>query len=119
VVEVTTYRSEHYEIGSRKPEVVYGDSLDGDLARRDFTVNAMAVRLPSLTFVDPHGGMADLDSGLLRTPAGAEQSFDDDPLRIMRAARFAAQLSFDIEPEVMKAMSAMAHRLEIVSAERV
>lgn len=119
VVEVTTYRSEEYEIGSRKPVVAYGDTLEGDLTRRDFTVNAMALRLPGLELVDPCGGLADLADGLLRTPVSAEQSLDDDPLRIMRAARFCAQLGFDVEPEVVGAMSRMAQRLEIVSAERV
>lgn len=119
VVEVTTYRSEEYEIGSRKPIVAYGDTLEGDLTRRDFTVNAMAVRLPDLELVDPCGGCEDLEAGLLRTPVSAEQSFDDDPLRIMRAARFAAQLGFDVDEEVMRAMSDMAPRLEIVSTERI
>lgn len=119
VVEVTTYRTEEYEIGSRKPHVAYGDSLTGDLTRRDFTVNAMALRLPDLELVDPHHGLADLRAGVLRTPVSAVQSFDDDPLRIMRAARFAAQLGFDVEPDVMAAMEEMAPRLEIVSAERV
>lgn len=119
VVEVTTYRTEAYEVGSRKPAVSYGDTLAGDLTRRDFTVNAMALRLPDLELVDPHGGLADLEAGILRTPVTATQSFDDDPLRIMRAARFAAQLGFDVEPDVMSAMEEMAHRLEIVSAERV
>lgn len=119
VVEVTTYRSEEYEIGSRKPVVAYGDTLEGDLTRRDFTVNAMALRLPGLELVDPCGGLEDLAAGLLRTPVSAAQSFDDDPLRIMRAARFCAQLGFDVEEEVVAAMSRMAQRLEIVSAERV
>ena len=119
VVEVTTYRTEEYEPDSRKPVVAYGDTLEGDLSRRDFTVNAMAVRLPSLTFVDPFGGLEDLHAGVLRTPADPEQSFDDDPLRIMRAARFSAQLGFDVEPGVMAAMTAMADRLEIVSPERI
>ncbi|UNX54952.1 CCA tRNA nucleotidyltransferase [Georgenia sp. TF02-10] len=119
VVEVTTYRTEDYEVGSRKPVVRYGDTLEGDLSRRDFTVNALAVRLPQLELVDPHGGLTDLAEHVLRTPVGAEQSFDDDPLRIMRAARFAAQLGFDVAEDVMRAMSAMAARLEIVSAERV
>ncbi|MFD1505943.1 CCA tRNA nucleotidyltransferase [Georgenia yuyongxinii] len=119
VVEVTTYRTEAYEVGSRKPAVQYGDSLEGDLTRRDFTVNAMAVRVPSLEFVDPTGGMTDLAEHVLRTPATPTQSFDDDPLRIMRAARFTAQLGFDVAPEVMSAMTDMAARLEIVSAERV
>ncbi|MGO1560739.1 MAG: CCA tRNA nucleotidyltransferase [Actinomycetaceae bacterium] len=118
-VEITTYRTDEYEVGSRKPVVAFGDSLDGDLSRRDFTVNAMAVRLPGLELVDPHGGLADLAAGLLRTPVTAEQSFDDDPLRIMRAARFASQLGFAVEQDVREAMERMAGRLEIVSAERV
>ena len=118
-VEVTTYRSDSYEIGSRKPEVDFGDTLEGDLTRRDFTVNAMAVRLPRIELVDPCGGLNDLVDGVLRTPATARQSFDDDPLRIMRAARFAAQLGFDVDVDVMDAMEEMAGRLEIVSAERV
>lgn len=119
VVEVTTYRTDEYEVGSRKPSVEYGDTLEGDLTRRDFTVNSMAVRLPSLEFVDPTGGREDLAAQLLITPAPPEQSFDDDPLRIMRAARFAAQLGFDVDPETMAAMTALAPRLEIVSAERI
>lgn len=119
VVEVTTYRTDEYEIGSRKPIVEYGDTLEGDLTRRDFTVNAMAVRLPSLEFVDPTGGQEDLAAQTLVTPAPPEQSFDDDPLRIMRAARFAAQLGFDVEPETMAAMTSLADRLDIVSAERI
>ena len=119
IVEATTYRTEEYEVGSRKPTVAYGDSLEGDLTRRDFTVNAMALRLPDLELVDPFGGLADMRAGVLRTPVSAVQSFDDDPLRIMRAARFAAQLGFDVEPDVMAAMEEMAPRLEIVSAERV
>lgn len=118
-VEVTTYRSEHYDTSSRKPVVDYGDSLEGDLTRRDFTVNSMAVRLPAGELVDPCGGLDDLVAGVLRTPSGAFQSFDDDPLRIMRAARFSAQLGFDVDEEVMRAMADMAERLEIVSAERI
>ena len=119
VVEVTTYRAESYDASSRKPEVSYGDDLVGDLSRRDFTVNAMALRLPSLDFVDPHDGLADLAAGVLRTPGTPEQSFSDDPLRMMRAARFAAQLSMRVAPEVVAAMTAMAERIAIVSAERV
>lgn len=118
-VEITTYRRDSYQIGSRKPEVDYGDSLEGDLTRRDFTVNAMALRLPSKVLVDPCGGLDDLVAGLLRTPVTARQSFDDDPLRIMRAARFSSQLSFDVSEDVMDAMGEMAERLTIVSAERV
>ncbi|NLI17343.1 MAG: CCA tRNA nucleotidyltransferase [Actinomycetales bacterium] len=119
IVEVTTYRSESYDPESRKPQVEYGHTLEGDLTRRDFTVNAMALRLPRLEFVDPTGGMDDLAAQRLRTPVTAEQSFDDDPLRIMRAARFSAQLGFDVDPDVMTAMSRMAGRLAIVSAERI
>jgi len=118
-IEITTYRSESYDPGSRKPEVTFGDSLAGDLARRDFTVNAMAVRLPTLEFVDLHSGMRDLGDRVLRTPSTPEESFSDDPLRMMRAARFVSQLGFAIAPEVMEAMTAMADRLSIVSAERV
>ncbi len=118
-VEVTTYRSDQYDPASRKPEVAFGDSLEGDLSRRDFTVNAMAVRLPQLVFVDPFDGLSDLAKGVLRTPVSPEQSFGDDPLRMLRAARFAAQLGFRIEPGVRDAMTAMARRIEIVSAERV
>jgi len=118
-LEITTYRSEAYDRASRKPDVAYGDSLDADLERRDFTVNAMAVSLPGTTFVDPHGGLVDLARRLLRTPGKPEDSFSDDPLRIMRAARFAAQLGFEVAPEVVAAMRDMADRIEIVSAERV
>ncbi len=118
-VEVTTYRSDSYEIGSRKPDVNFGLTLEGDLTRRDFTVNAMAVRLPTIELVDPCGGLSDLVEGVLRTPVTARQSFDDDPLRILRGARFAAQLGFDVSEDVMAAMDDMAERLEIVSAERI
>lgn len=118
-LEITTYRSESYDPESRKPEVVFGDTLAGDLGRRDFTVNAMAVRLPSLEFVDLHAGMRDLSEGILRTPMAPEESFGDDPLRMMRAARFVSQLGFTIAPEALIAMRDMASRLEIVSAERI
>ncbi|WP_436702009.1 CCA tRNA nucleotidyltransferase [Nocardioides sp. BYT-33-1] len=119
VVEVTTYRSESYDPDSRKPEVQYGDTLAGDLGRRDFTVNAMAVRLPSRELEDPYGGVMDLAHRVLRTPGTPEQSFSDDPLRMMRAARFAAQLGFAVDPAVARAMSDMADRITIISAERV
>lgn len=118
-IEVTTYRSEAYDRTSRKPEVSYGDSIEQDLVRRDFTVNAMAVALPQNEFIDPHGGLGDLAARVLRTPGTPEESFSDDPLRMMRAARFAAQLDFEVAPEVVTAMTEMAARIEIVSAERV
>ncbi|MFF8677354.1 CCA tRNA nucleotidyltransferase [Streptomyces sp. NPDC015237] len=118
-IEVTTYRSEAYDRTSRKPEVSYGDSIEDDLVRRDFTVNAMAVALPERKFIDPHGGLEDLAARVLRTPGTPEDSFSDDPLRMMRAARFAAQLDFEVAPEVVAAMKDMAGRIDIVSAERV
>jgi poly(A) polymerase len=118
-IEITTYRSESYAPDSRKPEVAYGDSLEVDLGRRDFTVNAMAVTLPDLAFEDPYGGMGDLARRVLRTPGTPEESFSDDPLRMLRAARFAAQLGFSVDPAVVAAMTDMADRIGIVSAERV
>lgn len=118
-VEITTYRTDAYEPGSRKPSVAFGDTLEADLSRRDFTVNALAVRLPGGEFVDAFGGIPDLAVGRLRTPVSAEQSFDDDPLRMMRAARFVAQLGFTPAEDVVAAMTAMTDRLEIVSAERI
>ncbi|TDD27860.1 CCA tRNA nucleotidyltransferase [Kribbella turkmenica] len=119
VLEITTYRSESYDPTSRKPDVAYGDSLEGDLARRDFAMNAMAIRLPGRTFVDPYGGMEDVAARTIRTPGTPEASFSDDPLRMMRAGRFAAQLGFTPAPAVVAAMTAMAERITIVSAERV
>ncbi|WP_017624946.1 CCA tRNA nucleotidyltransferase [Nocardiopsis chromatogenes] len=118
-LEITTYRSESYSPKSRKPEVDYGTSLTEDLVRRDFTVNAMAVRLPSREFADPFGGLDDLQAQRLRTPGLPEDSFSDDPLRIMRGVRFAAQLGFELASEVREAAGAMADRLKIVSAERI
>jgi poly(A) polymerase len=119
VVEITTYRSEHYLPESRKPAVSYGTSLEGDLARRDFTVNAMAARLPSYEVVDLFGGLGDLTARLLRTPGRPEDSLSDDPLRMLRAARFAAQLGFSVAPQLAAAMTRLAPRLPIVSAERI
>jgi poly(A) polymerase len=119
VFEITTYRSEQYGRTSRKPDVQYGTSLEEDLARRDFTVNAMAARLPGYEFTDPFGGFDALREKVLRTPGPPEQSFGADPLRILRAARFAAQLGFTVAPEVRQAMTEQAGRLEIVSAERI
>jgi len=118
-VEITTYRSETYDPASRKPDVDFGDSLAGDLGRRDFTVNAMAVTVPGRGFEDPYGGVVDLAERVLRTPGRPEDSFSDDPLRMMRAARFAAQLGFSVAPEVVAAMTEMAGRIEIISVERV
>ena len=122
-IEVTTYRAEAYDRSSRNPVVRYGDSLGDDLARRDFAVNAMAVSLPDWrapdAFVDPYGGMDDLAAQRLRTPGRPEDSFGDDPLRMLRAARFASQLGFTVVPEVVEAMRAMSGRLEIVSVERI
>ena len=120
-VEITTYRSESYERSSRKPTVAYGRSLEDDLSRRDFTVNAMAARLPGHQLVDPFGGLRDLQLKLLRTPASPEQSFTDDPLRILRAARFTAQLGFTVTDGVRAAMADLAGLLTPpkVSAERI
>ena len=122
-LEVTTYRAESYDPSSRNPVVTYGESLDGDLARRDFTINAMALALPGWrspdAFVDRFGGLTDLAAGVLRTPGRPEDSFGDDPLRMLRAARFAAQLGFQVAPEVVAAMTSMADRLTIISVERL
>jgi poly(A) polymerase len=120
-VEVTTYRSDKYEEDSRKPEVEFGDTIEGDLSRRDFTVNAMALELTGTEpeFIDPYGGLDDLVKKVLRTPVTAQQSFSDDPLRMMRAARFASQLNFELAPDVSEALSAMAGRISIISAERI
>ncbi|MCH9789046.1 MAG: CCA tRNA nucleotidyltransferase [Actinomycetia bacterium] len=118
-VEITTYRSESYDAQSRKPEVAFGNNLADDLARRDFTMNAMAVTLPSMEFVDLFDGIVDLAARRIRTPGTAQSSFDDDPLRMMRAARFASQLDATVDADVVDAMSAQAERISIVSAERV
>lgn len=117
--EITTYRAEAYLPESRKPEVVFGDSIEVDLSRRDFTVNAMALRLPDLELVDPFGGLADLADRRLRTPLGPDVSFSDDPLRMMRAARFIAKLDLVPDQGVVDASSAMHERLAIVSPERI
>jgi len=118
-VEITTYRSDAYSADSRKPEVHFGDTLEGDLVRRDFTMNALALRLPSLTLVDPSGGLEHLFERRLLTPGGPDQSFGDDPLRMLRAARFAAQLGVEVDQSVVDAMTSMGARLSIVSAERI
>ena len=118
-IEITTYRADKYDRDSRKPEVAFGKDLTEDLFRRDFTINAMALRLPDRTFVDPFNGLQDLVDGIIRTPGKPEDSFSDDPLRMLRGARFASQLGFEIEDATFTAMKAMAGRLEIISAERV
>ncbi len=117
--EITTYRTDSYAEHTRKPDIDYGQSLAEDLVRRDFTINAMAVRLPEGEFVDLHGGLIDLAANRLRTPGTPQQSFSDDPLRMMRAARFVSQLDVAVAPAAMAAMADMADRLAIVSAERV
>lgn len=118
-LEITTFRAEVYDQVSRNPVVRYGTSLAEDLKRRDFTVNAMAVSLPEHRFTDPHGGLADLAAKVVRTPAAPEESFRDDPLRMLRAARFAAQLRFAVHPDVRAAMVRMAADLDRITAERI
>jgi poly(A) polymerase len=123
IVEITTFRTDLYVRETRKPVVEFGDTLEGDLIRRDFTMNAMALSLPAPggepKLVDPTGGLDDLIAGRLRTPTAPELSFGDDPLRMMRAARFAAQLGVDLDPAAFAAATGMADRIAIVSAERV
>ena len=120
-VEITTYRSEIYELSSRKPNVEFGKTIEADLSRRDFTVNAMALELTTdePTFIDLYNGVNDLQNKLIKTPGKPEDSFSDDPLRMMRAARFMSQLNFTIDPAVITAIKSMASRLEIISAERI
>jgi poly(A) polymerase len=119
VFEITTYRSEVYISESRKPSVKFGTDIKEDLIRRDFTINAMAVMLPSLEFIDLFGGVADLLKRVIRTPRSAELSFSEDPLRMMRAARFASQLNFTPVADVIIAATELRDRIQIVSAERV
>ncbi|WP_434742212.1 CCA tRNA nucleotidyltransferase [Micromonospora sp. SH-82] len=118
-LEVTTFRAEAYDQVSRNPIVEYGSSLTEDLKRRDFTVNAMAVSLPDHRFTDPHGGLDDLAAKVVRTPGTPQESFGDDPLRMLRAARFAAQLRFAVHPDVRAAMNRMAADLDRITAERI
>ena len=118
-VEITTYRADAYDGVTRKPVVAFGDNLEDDLRRRDFTVNAMAFRVPQKVLVDPYGGVEDLLAHTLRTPSAPEVSFGDDPLRMLRAARFTAQLGFVVDPATAAAMTQMADSIRIVSAERV
>ena len=120
-VEITTYRSENYEKDSRKPAVEFGENIEGDLSRRDFTINAMALELTTdePTFIDLFNGVDDLENKIIKTPGKPEDSFTDDPLRMMRAARFMSQLNFTIDESVLVAIKEMAHRLSIISSERV
>ena len=120
-VEITTYRSESYNSDSRKPNVEFGKTIEADLSRRDFTINAMALELTTEepTFIDLYNGVSDLQNKLIKTPGKPEDSFSDDPLRMMRAARFMSQLNFEIDPVVVSAIKSMAGRLEIISAERI
>ncbi|WOF23051.1 CCA tRNA nucleotidyltransferase [Microbacterium betulae] len=118
-VEITTYRADSYDGATRKPTVEFGDTLESDLARRDFTVNAMALRVPAVTLVDPAGGVEDLLAGVLRTPIDPRVSFGDDPLRMLRAARFSSQLGFDIEGGTLAAIGDLRETLRIVSPERI
>ena len=117
--EITTFRAEVYRPESRKPEVTYSDDIETDLSRRDFTVNAMAIALPAVELVDPHGGIDDLVARRLRTPLSADISFIDDPLRMLRAARFVATLGFEPVEEVVDAITRLRDRMEIVSGERI
>ncbi|WP_410587468.1 CCA tRNA nucleotidyltransferase [Amycolatopsis sp. lyj-23] len=118
-LEITTFRADSYDRVGRNPEVTFGDSIEGDLLRRDFTVNAMAVELASKTFIDPHDGLGALREKVLDTPATPQESFADDPLRMLRAARFAAQLGFAAAPRVVDAMTSMAEEIDRITAERV
>ncbi|MFC7547134.1 CCA tRNA nucleotidyltransferase [Plantactinospora sp. GCM10030261] len=118
-LEITTFRAESYDRVTRNPTVRYGTNLIDDLERRDFTINAMAVSLPEHRFTDPYGGLADLTAQVIRTPGTPQESFGDDPLRMLRAARFAAQLRFAVAPEVRAAMAAMATDLDRITPERI
>jgi poly(A) polymerase len=119
VFEITTHRAEAYRSDSRKPEVTFSDDVAVDLSRRDFTVNAMALRLPDLELIDPYGGVDDLAAGRLRTPLAPDESFSDDPLRMLRAARFIAGYGLQPEPGLVEAVERLRGRLAIVSAERI
>ena len=118
-LEITTFREEIYAEDSRNPEVTFAKDVETDLARRDFTINAMAVRLPDGEFVDPHRGLFDLAHKRLRTPLEPEAAFTDDPLRMLRAARFVSTLRMEPVPEVVETMRVLRERLRIVSAERI
>jgi poly(A) polymerase len=118
-LEITTFRAEAYDRVSRNPTVRYGTSLEEDLRRRDFTVNAMAISLPRHRFADPYGGLADLARRVLRPPGTPQESFGDDPLRMLRAARFVSHLRFTVDPPVLAAITEMAGDLRRITAERI
>src|SRR5262249_54516252 len=118
-LEITTFRADTYDRVTRNPVVTFGDTIDGDLLRRDFTANAMAIDLSTKQFIDPHGGLDAIRDGILDTPATPEESFADDPLRMLRAARFVSQLGFTPAPRVVAAMSDMSGQLARITAERV
>lgn len=118
-LEITTHRAEVYRPDSRKPEVAFGDRIEDDLARRDFTVNAMALTVPGGELIDPFGGQDDLQAGVLRTPLDPDVSFTDDPLRMMRAARFANRFAFTPDPALVASATRLADRIDIVAVERV
>jgi poly(A) polymerase len=118
-IEITTYRADTYDGKSRKPDVAFGDTLEADLYRRDFTMNSMALTLPDLVLVDPCDGLKDLLAGMLRTPIAPEESFQDDPLRMMRGARFVSQLGASVHPDTLAAMTTLSPRIADISAERV
>lgn len=119
IFEITTFRAEAYRPESRKPDIKFASEIEADLSRRDFTVNAMALSLPDLELVDPHGGVADIAAGRLRTPLSPGESFSDDPLRMLRAARFLAGYHLEPDEALVESVKAMADRLEIVSPERI
>jgi len=118
-MEITTFRTERYQPSSRHPDVTYAADIETDLSRRDFTINAMAIRLPDRALIDPFGGRSDLDRRVIRTPGEPRDSFGDDPLRMLRAFRFASQLGFSIDPGVLAAVDEMKDELQNISAERV
>jgi len=119
IIEITTYRSDEYVSGSRHPTVEFGDTIEGDLSRRDFTINAMAVRVPDFLFVDEFGGLGDLQARRLRTPVDPHASFGDDPLRMLRLARFAARFDGSVDDDTWAAAQLLAPKLEEISSERV
>jgi poly(A) polymerase len=119
LLEITTFREEAYAPEHRKPSVSFAKDIETDLSRRDFTINAMAIRLPEGAFVDPFGGVRDLAAKTLDTPLEPDLAFSDDPLRMLRAARFVSQLDVTASPRVLESIARMRERLDIVSAERI